>query len=280
VFLDVLGAAIKRHVPSEHIPEGDTEALFRIYAVLLQAKGSGVTNADVHDAWCTWMAMREPGHTSLVPFEQLPLEVKKKDSVYAAAIRKASTDGGLGVVSETVIVRALYPFGLPEESEQKLQAFELYKTIVASSENLVGRRQGVNTFFLTMNGVLFTAAGLIVQTSSDRKVAAFGIAVLTIMGAILCGAWASLIRSFGQLNSGKFRVIGILERSLSAAVYAAEWEALARGTNPKVYRTFTSREIWVPVVLLVIHVFIALAALAVVAEVLQLTIVSQQDFVL
>jgi len=38
-----------------------------------------------------------------------------------------------------------------------------------------------------------------------------------------------------------------MEKVLAASIYAAEWEALERGTNPKVYRSFTSREVFVPI---------------------------------
>ena len=60
--------------------------------------------------------------------------------------------------------------------------------------------------------------------------------VLAIAGAALCWAWRSLIISFGQLNTGKFRIINEMEQSLAASIFAAEWEALERGKNPKVYR--------------------------------------------
>ena len=95
--------------------------------------------------------------------------------------------------------------------------------------------------------------------------AGLGIAVLAFAGVILCIAWRSLIISFGQLNRGKFQVINTIERYLKAAIYAAEWEALGRGEDAKIYRSFTSREIWVPEALLVLHVVTAATAVAVAA---------------
>jgi len=114
-----------------------------------------------------------------------------------------------------------------------------------------------------MNGALLTASGLIVQNSAEHKLGALGIAVLAVAGAVLCGAWRSLITSFGQLNRGKFKVINTIEKHLKAAIYAAEWEALDRGENPKTYRPFTSREIWVPSALLILHIVTVIAALLV-----------------
>ena len=118
--------------------------------------------------------------------------------------------------------------------------------MVASSESLVARRQGVNAFFLTINGAILTASGLIISNQSDARLQAVGLAVLTVTGAILALAWRSLIRSFGQLNTGKFAVINRIESILPVAVYLAEWKALEEGRNPKKYRTFTSREVWTP----------------------------------
>ncbi len=43
----------------------------------------------------------------------------------------------------------LFPQGIPTDDKQIDRMFELYKIMVTSSEALVGRRQGVNTFFLT-----------------------------------------------------------------------------------------------------------------------------------
>lgn len=141
--------------------------------------------------------------------------------------------------------------------------FDLYKLMVASSEVLVNRRQGVNTFFLTANGALSTAIGLFIASGADPALKAMGVLVLTLTGAMLCFAWQSLIRSFGQLNTGKFAVINRLERELPVAVYAAEWKALGEGRDPSIYRTFTSREIWIPRLIGALHVVAALASAAV-----------------
>lgn len=140
----------------------------------------------------------------------------------------------------------LFPKGVPTDEDDLSRVVELYKLMVASSESLVARRQGVNTFFLTINGAILTASGLILSNPSDARLQAVGIAVLAATGAILALAWQSLIRSFGQLNTGKFAVINRIESILPVAVYLAEWKALDEGRDPKKYRTFTSREVWTP----------------------------------
>ena len=55
----------------------------------------------------------------------------------------------------------------------------------------------------------------------------------------------------------------MLEDLGMACIFAAEWEALGRGEDPKKYRSFTSREIWVPYSFLVLHALTASVALIV-----------------
>lgn len=260
MYLDDLAARIRSHIPAEQMPDGNADELLQIYAVLLRAKGASVTCSDVHDAWSVWMAKRDCEHPSLVAYENLSDEVREEDRVFAAAIRQAAEESGHSRASGPSFAEVLFPSGPPKDNAEAQQALDLYKIMVESSEGLVSRRQGVNTFFLTMNGALLTASGIIIQSSDGDKLGGVGVAVLAIAGAILCLAWRSLIVSFGQLNRGKFRVINTIERHLKAAIYAAEWEALGRGENPKVYRSFTSREIWVPNALLVLYTLAAVAA--------------------
>lgn len=144
-------------------------------------------------------------------------------------------------------------------------AFELYKLMVQSSEGLVARRQGVNTFFLTISGAILTAIGLIVGRGAVPRLQALGILVLAITGVVLSFAWVSLIKSFGQLNTGKFRVINRLEREFPAAIYLAEWHALGEGKEPKRYRTFTSREVWTPWAFALVYGLTSIVALGVAA---------------
>ena len=261
MYLDELARAIEQEVPPERLPEGDTGELFRSYAVLLRAKGTAITLSDVHDAWSAWIRGRGQSHDDLVPFEVLSEATKEQDRVYAEAIRRVAAKTGHGTGSQASFQEVLFPSGKPDKREGVADLLSLYKMMVDSSEALVTRRQGVNTFFLTINGALLTASGVIVQSASTARLAGIGILVLALAGALLSAAWRSLMISFGQLNRGKFKVINTIERHLPVAIYAAEWEALDRGNNKRVYRSFTEREIWVPNALIALHVLTALVAL-------------------
>ena len=74
---------------------------------------------------------------------------------------------------------------------------------------------------------------------------------MAFLGLVLCGVWFINIRSYSQLNSGKFQVIHEMEQQLPYHCYAREWEILGRGRENKKYLPLTHVEQFVPFVLAV-----------------------------
>lgn len=86
-YLDDLADRIRAAVSPGDLPHDDTRDLFRMYALLLLAKGAAVDEADVHNAWVAWMAGRDASHDALLPYEQLATDVAEQDRPYVEAIR-------------------------------------------------------------------------------------------------------------------------------------------------------------------------------------------------
>lgn len=89
-YLDRIGAEIRSRVPKSDLPDEDTRGLFRIYAVLMLAKGALVTPEDAHNAWAAWMSESNPSHEAIVPFSELEPPIAADDLPYAEAIRAAA----------------------------------------------------------------------------------------------------------------------------------------------------------------------------------------------
>ncbi|MDF1489344.1 RipA family octameric membrane protein [Tessaracoccus caeni] len=157
----------------------------------------------------------------------------------------------------------LFPNGPPRNKGELDQLIELYKLMVASSETLVSRRQNVNTFFLTINTLLLSASGIVINAGSDSSFKAAGLAIIGMTGGILSITWLRLLKSLGQLNRGKFAVINRLELTLTAAIYLAEWQALGEGKDPKKYSPSTSREAWIPWTFLGLYCLTTICSVAV-----------------
>lgn len=75
---------------SKHTTVG--RGLMRVYTLLVLVKGEDTTLRDVHDAWSvnindTWNKEKHGEHRSLLPFEDLIVEIQEKDQQYVDAIR-------------------------------------------------------------------------------------------------------------------------------------------------------------------------------------------------
>ena len=117
--------------------------------------------------------------------------------------------------------------------------FGQYRMFVETSEALVARRQGVNTFFLSVNSAILAVVGLLLRDGESADLESAMIVGLGLVGVALCSVWRRLIKSFGQLNTAKFAVILAIEKRLPARMFAAEWASLEHGT---MYASFTETE--------------------------------------
>ncbi len=89
-YVAEIAAQLRREVPPDVLPDGDTELLFLIYAVLALTVGERATSEHVHDAWAAWMTNKDPAHESIKPFAELDLETRHEDEPFVEAIRKVA----------------------------------------------------------------------------------------------------------------------------------------------------------------------------------------------
>ena len=89
-YLDKIAAEIQRIADPDALPPDEDLPLYRLYAVLLLAKGEDVTVEDVHNAWAAWASDHDPDNRNLLPFKELSIRVQRKDQSYVDAIHEAS----------------------------------------------------------------------------------------------------------------------------------------------------------------------------------------------
>jgi hypothetical protein len=120
-----------------------------------------------------------------------------------------------------------------------------YKLYVEMTDRISSRRATTNTFFLLVNSSIFAALGSLGDDLSSARWS-----VITLICAMLvveCGAWYMILRSYRQLSSAKFRVIGAFEERLPATPwFHAEWTAMGSGRDKSFYWPVTQLEQWVP----------------------------------
>jgi hypothetical protein len=139
--------------------------------------------------------------------------------------------------------------------------FEQYKLCVETADRVSARRGAANTFFLSLNSAIATAmvAGL---GPRPGKVSVW----LLLAGLLIligqCAAWYLMVRSYRQLNTAKWAVIGAFENRLPAYAYSrAEWAELGSGEDWRRYMPLTRLEQGVPPLFVAAYVvgFLALA---------------------
>jgi len=155
----------------------------------------------------------------------------------------------------------LWSLGVTEEkygAKYNEHLFEQYKLYVEMADQVSNRRNLANTFFLTLHTLLLSVLGFSYEKGPsivDRWVIIFPLAAVLL----LCVAWWMIVRSYRQLNSGKFKVIGEFEKRLPASPFwNAEWKVLGEGKDITKYLPLTHVENWVPVVFGFLYLAIAL----------------------
>jgi len=138
---------------------------------------------------------------------------------------------------------------------------EQYKLYVEMADRISARRSLTNTFFLTLNTAIFAVIGVFWK---DRPVASIWLLMFPLIALIIqCGAWFFLVRSYRQLNSAKYTVVGALEERLPASPYwRAEWKALGEGRDKAKYWPLTHLEQWIPGIFAAVYIGAFITAVA------------------
>lgn len=126
-----------------------------------------------------------------------------------------------------------------------------YKLYVEMADKISERRQSANSYFLSVNSGILAFVGYVGPRDQTDY-----LWFLAIAGMALSFLWYRLIRSYRDLNSAKFKVIHEIEKRLPLSPYDAEWEAMERGENPRLYKPLSHIEIGVPWVFLALHALV------------------------
>jgi hypothetical protein len=160
--------------------------------------------------------------------------------------------------SDPDIIKAKYV------SDEHYQAavMEQYKLYVELADRISSRRGLANTFFLTLHGAIFVLIGAFWKDRPEG-VSPWLLLPVLLLALGLCLIWFWQLRSYRQLNSGKFAVIGALEKELPASPWwNGEWVALRGEEKDKsTYWAFTHVEIWIPALVALAYVFGATVAI-------------------
>lgn len=95
--------------------------------------------------------------------------------------------------------------------DYKRHLLEQYKIYIESAEKISDRRQKTNDFFLAINSALLALFGYFSIRIEDKPILI--ILMASILGICICYFWYRIIKSYKDMNSGKFKVIHIIEKN-------------------------------------------------------------------
>ena len=122
--------------------------------------------------------------------------------------------------------------------------FDQYKLYVEMADRISARRMLANSFFVGVHTTLTIAFTVLLKENVLKPTMLIFAPFVALM--LFCYVWERVVNSYRQLNSGKYKVVHVLEQMLPVAPYDAEWIMLGEGKNKKLYRPLTSVEKWVP----------------------------------
>ena len=121
---------------------------------------------------------------------------------------------------------------------------EQYRIFSESSENLVSRRQKVNSFYISANTALITVGGTIATLGTEDSLLAKLIVIiaLSVPAFMLNISWQRMLQSYYINNQGKLKVLSMIEKKLAVSLYDAEWKAMKNKFSKNKYVSFTDNE--------------------------------------
>lgn len=133
---------------------------------------------------------------------------------------------------------------------------EQYKLYVEMADRISQRRNLANVFFLSLNTTLLTVIGFLIN--KIQLIEPSWLIAFPLIGLIaICVVWWWLIRSYRNLNSVKYKIIGLLEERLPSSPYwSAEWKELEEGKNWKRYLPLTFLEIFIPIAFCFLYILL------------------------
>ena len=137
-----------------------------------------------------------------------------------------------------------------ELMDEKQELLAIYKLHAELADSVSRQRATANRFYmLVLSGLVVLFSALIQRQNGiplGILMVGFG-----LFGMLLAAAWYVVIRSYRQLNSGKFKALHELEAKLAYPFFTREWDLLREGEERTTYWKLTVVETFVPAIFLI-----------------------------
>ncbi len=136
----------------------------------------------------------------------------------------------------------------------------VYRLHAELADRVSQRREGANRLYVSLLLGLLLFLGALLRFGGDDVLTRVLFGAAGAFGALLSASWCVVIRSYRQLNAGKFKTLRHLEKRLAYRFFSREWKVLGEGENVSLYWRLSAAESLVPA--LFAAVFLVLFAFA------------------
>ena len=148
----------------------------------------------------------------------------------------------------------------------RTELLELYKLHAELADRVSQRREGANRLYVSLLAAMVTFLAVSIRFGVGNLPVGVMLGAAGVFGALLSLSWFFVLRSYRQLNSGKFRALHELETKLVYPFFTTEWELLAEGRERKRYWKLTVVETGLPWIFFALFVALALFSFTVTAN--------------
>lgn len=108
----------------------------------------------------------------------------------------------------------------------KNEYLEIYKLHAELSDRVSQRREAANRLHFSLLSGLGLFAGVFTEFGEKDSLVHPLFLIVGVLGTVISLSWWIVIRSYQQLNSGKFKSLDELENKIAFPFFRKEWKAL------------------------------------------------------
>ena len=145
-----------------------------------------------------------------------------------------------------------------EKLQEKNEILELYKLHCELADRVSQRRDSANRLYVSLLTSILIFIGVFIRFNVKEIPIWAIVCVGSTVGVALAFSWFVIIRSYRQLNSGKFAALDELESKLVYSFFRREWEILGERKNRKKYWELTVVETFLPIIFSILFIVITI----------------------
>ena len=134
------------------------------------------------------------------------------------------------------------------------ELLEIYKLHAELADRVSQRREGANRLYVSLLAGLAAFLAVLIRFGVGDVPVQIALVSVGVAGTALSASWYVVLRSYRQLNTGKFRALHELESKLAYPFFQREWDLLGEGEDRSRYWRLTIVEIGLPCVFFVLFV--------------------------